>query len=511
MNSLGIYFSQLGINFVEVKGKKILSSVQIPSSAYAGAGVEDKVSEELKIVAIFKDELRKNKVTAKEANICLSATDLIIRTFEIPILPANEIANAVNFEAKKYLPFKLEELFFSYQILLDKVSRKNFVLFLGLKKDILEKYISIMKQLDMRIIGIEYSAFSLLRFIPLNKMSDKGLMGIISLDYKEELSADFTVIENGFPLFARDIRLPNLAQESAESGKDEFGMVVEKFKTELRISLDYYNRKFPAKKIEQLVLIDRSEFSEILENFAKELKITFKSIDPFKISGKADGYAFLKAYSASLFATAKSPIKTNIITSWERSKQIKELSQNPTEILSLFFSDFKLNPKILALAICIAGSGLLVGLMQKLPVEKEIQDITKLRPKVISVDPKLGVGELDSALIKNLSDIKVMDNVLKKQLYLTPKLSLIPTFIKPGTWLTKLSFETTEIGLNFYLEGLVYLQDSSKELEAVNQFFINLKNSPDFNKNFKNLMVDSVESKKIGDTVVTSFAIKGTN
>ena len=100
-SSLGIYFGPKIINLVETSGKKILNNIQIQRSMFAPSDLEPQVSDEVKIVALFNEEFRKNKIEVKEANICLSGKDLIIRTFEIPQLPADELSNGVNFEVKK--------------------------------------------------------------------------------------------------------------------------------------------------------------------------------------------------------------------------------------------------------------------------------------------------------------------------------------------------------------------------------------------------------------------------
>ncbi|MFZ2937190.1 MAG: hypothetical protein WA066_00600, partial [Candidatus Omnitrophota bacterium] len=139
---LGVYFGPKIITLVETKGKKISNTVQIKRSLISPGELEEKVPDEVKIVALFKDELRKNNIDAKEAVICLSGKDLIIRTFEIPVMPANELVNIINFEVKKYIPFKVEDLIADFQTKLDKLSRRNQILYVGIKKEVLNKYLS---------------------------------------------------------------------------------------------------------------------------------------------------------------------------------------------------------------------------------------------------------------------------------------------------------------------------------------------------------------------------------
>jgi type IV pilus assembly protein PilM len=219
MSLLGIYFGPKVIKIVEVKGHKVSVSTQIQQTAVSSGELEEKVPAEVKaveIVAMFKDELRRHKIESKGAALCLSGKDLIIRTFEIPMIPKEEIESAVRFEAKKYIPFKVEDLITAHQLKFDRANRTHMVLFMGIKKEALDRYISILNQLDLKIHCVEYSAFSMLRHLKLNKLSDKGVVGVLSADLSGEDEANFTVLEDGFPLFSRDI---SLAEGQDLSGK----------------------------------------------------------------------------------------------------------------------------------------------------------------------------------------------------------------------------------------------------------------------------------------------------
>ncbi|MCX5713470.1 MAG: pilus assembly protein PilM, partial [Candidatus Omnitrophica bacterium] len=269
-NSLGIFFGPKTISLAETRGKELINSVQIDRSNLVSAGLDEKVPEEIKLIALFKDEIRKNKIEAKEAGLALSGNDLIVRTFEMPLLAPHELKRAINFEVKKYIPFKLEDLVADSQIRSDKMSRKNLVLFVGIKKDVLNKYLTVLKQLDITLTSIEYSPFSVLRF---SKMAGAGTWGtnaIVSAGLKED-EANFMILENGFPLFSRDISLAdivNIQSPDSEAGKVAF---LERLKTELRFSFDFYRRKFPSKKIKKVFFLINPDYRQEVEPFMKEI------------------------------------------------------------------------------------------------------------------------------------------------------------------------------------------------------------------------------------------------
>ena len=72
MNSLGVYFGPKFISIVETKGRKLLNNIQISQSVISPRGLEEQVPAEVKLTAVFKDELRSNKIEVKKAVYCLS-------------------------------------------------------------------------------------------------------------------------------------------------------------------------------------------------------------------------------------------------------------------------------------------------------------------------------------------------------------------------------------------------------------------------------------------------------
>ena len=182
MNSLAIYFGNKDINLVESSGKKILKNIRLPHPSIDSTELEEKVPIDIKIIALLKDALRTHRINADQAAVCISGQDLVIRTFEIPLIPQNELKGVVSFEIKKYIPFKLEELVYDFQTLLNKSNKTSLVLFVGIKKELLSSYISIFKQLNLRIGVLEYSAFSLLRLLKLSGINDSGVKACLCFD-----------------------------------------------------------------------------------------------------------------------------------------------------------------------------------------------------------------------------------------------------------------------------------------------------------------------------------------
>jgi len=509
MNSVGIYFGPKVMRIAESKGKSIVSNLLIPQSRIVSGGdFQEKVPEEMKLGILFKEEMKRAKMSAHEASLVISGKDLIIRTFDMPVIPQNELYNAVGFEVRKYIPFKIEDLIYDFQVQFEKNSKKNFILFAGIKKETVNKYMTVMKQLNMKVNAIDYSGFSLLRLLRLAGVSDKGVVAVVDVDLAEEDEINFMVLQNGFPLFSRDLTLTSEPTfETIKDEKIETGISPDKFKNELRISLDFYSRKFPGKKIDKIIFFCPDVLKADLQLFAKEREAGSQIVDLSRYLPKTTPYAssLCKAYGGALAKTIKTAIRVDLLAPKVKKTVVPVKSVIPVPAGSLF-PELKLSPKALIAAVLICGVAFGVGYYQKVPVFQQLQDVIKARPAVATVSSDLTVEELTKISAEYKKKVDLFDTLLKKRFLITDTLDLLPRIITEGVWLDSLTFRKESEKAELLLRGYAYLGDSEKEWQLVNSFFTKLKENPNFGKIFINPKI-SLDHTQIKKTTVTNFTI----
>jgi len=506
MNTLGIYFGPQIISIIETKGREPVKNIQVPYSLISPlAPSEEKVPEEIKLVTLLKDELTKNAIQAKDVVISLSGKDLIIRTFEIPIIPRHEIYDAVNFEVKKYIPFKTEDLISDCQWQFDRAIQKTRILYVGSKKETVDKYISVLKQVGIRIISIEYSAFSVLRLLKLAGIREKDIIAVVNIEASKDDEANFVVLENGFPLFSRDITFTGGYEETTKTEEDQPGIFLGKLKREIQISLDYYERKFPGKGIAKIYFITSPGYRADLEGFFKESGLALQFIDISQLTGKTIPFslAFTKGYSSSLYKV-DTGLKINLISAKERAaKKLIAEKKGWASLISLF----RTNAPLISASLLICVATFLFGIYRLLPVQKDLENIINMRPSVSTVSVERSYGDLATINSNYRLKLETMDNIIKKREYLTALFDVLPRLIPKGMWLVDLSFNEQGEKTELILKGTVYLGDNNKELGLVNTLVTDLKQNSTVKQYFKEINLVSIEVEKIKGTNVTNFTI----
>jgi len=510
--SLGIYFGPKSINLVEVKGKQVINSIQLQRSLLYSAELEERVPDEVKMVALFKEELRKSKVEARETSICISSKDLIIRTFEMPVLPSSELAAALSFEVKKYIPFKIEDLVSAFQSKFDKASRKNDILYAAIKKETLDKYLSIAQQLNLKVNAIEYNAFSVLRFMKLANVPEKGVVGVLSADSSEVEEINFSILENGFPLFSRDISLVGRPEEFAKPQEMSMDMIQEKLKTEVRISLDYYNRKFSAKKVSKIIFLCNDDLRLGLESFLKEMGHQALFIDSSKYIGIRQPFSlgFIKAYGAALSPVLKTNLKVNIVESGLKQKAVAAKAETgmPETEISAFFSGIAIDFRLVALGIfiCLAVFG--YGIYKVAPFKKDLEVISAERPKLPDINTEANFETLSETAVSYVQKIEALNSLVTKQLYMTDILDAIPRLVPDDIRLTAFSFSKKDAyKAELAIQGVCYSGDNDREFTTVTSFVAAMKNNEKLKKYFRNISLTGIEHNAVGKVTATSFTI----
>ncbi len=488
MSEFGIYFGTEVINVTEVEKKKPLLDVFIPQTRIINSVSIPKDSDEAKMANTLKEEFAKNKISPNDINVTLAGEDLIIRTFDLPIfLSKRELGHrAIAFEAKKYIPFKVDELTFDFQLYPDRKDKKILVLFVGIKRGILNKYLSIFEQLQIKIKSIEYAGFSTLRFLRLGGLKDKGILVFINVDLKE--GSNFLVCQNGFPLFSRDITLIPISEAELESN------LMERLTNEIRISLDFFRRKFPTKTLDKVIISSSPQLQTAIAALIKDSDLQAVSLETAKFLSKDFGFstALAKSYAVAISTTQRLRFPINLL------KPLVEKEEEPsTTALPIKITEIKINYRVAVFASLIILSSLVWGWLKRAPIENELRIIRANQPKIEGISNQLDLPALADLEKKYINNRNIMEGVVKDRLYLSEIMDIVPRLIPQGAWLASFSFRATENRLALDLQGVVSLTDPDKEFAAVNDIVLGFKNNPRFSRYFKEIAVVSMERTKL--------------
>lgn len=491
---LGMFFCFDGLNLAEVQNRKITAHYYMPYSDQAELMAEN-VADDIRFIAALKKALRDNKIAAKQVYVSLPTREFVVRSFFIPLIPKEEVHSAVEFEVKKYLPFRLEELYFDFQVFPAGASKSKRlkVLFVGVKKTVLEKYVSIVSQAELKISSLEPHIFSIFRLL----LSKKILPAHQTVMLLEKNFEEVTIViaEDGVPQLIRDFKLSLAGQNNFTAGPDS---TLIQLLNEIKISCEYYHRQNPKADIAKMLFFSSGDLRELFPQLVTELKTPSFHYAHQDVLGIREEVKFgvLAAYGAALARSVKMPLAIDLAR-----KRFRPEAKVPRVSL-----DEVVSPRSL-IRIGVLGA-VVVGLVSITNLFK----VQGLNLQLAGIK-KQNVGQFTSENeIKNL--IRDYEKKLSavKEMTVTDsfadKISSLPLLLPDGVWLTAMNirFESSSSRAMVF-KGVALSKDPTIELNLINQFILNLKQSPEIAQDFKNISLANAVTDKTPDKGGTVFEI----
>lgn len=329
--SAHIFGLDIGRSFIKVievdrtKNSKILKAAALtltPSGGMETDSEEDlaKVSQEIKVC------LKKAKTSTPNCVASLSESQVISRLVEMPILTDKELGAAINWEAEQYIPLPIKEVSLQYKVITkSNQNGKMNVLLTAAPKRAVEKYLKVIKNAGLKVVGLEPESSALGRV--LTKTSD-SLTIIVSLG---AVSTDLVVASGGSAIFTRSISAGgstltraimsefNLPQTQAEQYKQTYGIlddklsgkvaavikpVIEILVQEILKSVEFAQSHLSANQISRVVVTGGGAFLPGLPQFLVERTSLEISVGDPWADFKKEGLILGLAGQGSLYSVA---------------------------------------------------------------------------------------------------------------------------------------------------------------------------------------------------------------
>ena len=248
-NIVGLDIGTSTIKVVQLLKSKESYSLVKASIEEVGFNADEKVK-----LAALKRLFKRAKISQKEVNISTEGPSVIIRNIQLPKMSKADLKNAIKYEAEKYIPYGINEVYVDCQII-SEVQNNMGVLLVAAKKDAIDDKIQLVQKAGLRpwIVGVD--SFALINAFNLkNEESDKT---IALLNIGSEATS-VNIIRGNLFNFTRNI---------PAGGKHITEVIAEDFKTDLTRAEEL--KKNPGDK--------KQEVSEICLNAVREMAIEIKS------------------------------------------------------------------------------------------------------------------------------------------------------------------------------------------------------------------------------------------
>jgi len=239
-----------------------------------------------KIADAIKKAVEASPSKTQKAVISVSGQSVVVRQVLFPAMTDEELRSAITFEAEKYIPFNISEVYLDAQIIDKKTAdNKIKVLIVAAKKELVDEHLALLNEAGLEAEAIDCDSVAVTNaFI----FSDPGLTKekTVALINIGASMTNICILKNEILNFVRDIPIEPKNLENLE--------------TQTRLSFDYYENQF-GKGIDGIYVSGGgSKEAGILERFSQAFGIESQVWDPAKnlvISPKVNGQALKESAS----------------------------------------------------------------------------------------------------------------------------------------------------------------------------------------------------------------------
>lgn len=521
---LGVLWGKNSLFIVAIASGKpsAIFSVPLPQDAVGGSIEAGPLSPiGMEIVSTIQNTLRQHKMSSGAAYVSLPTRDIIFRSFIIPWMQPNEVKGVVDFEASKYVPFALDDLSYSFHpmTVTEGNLRRIRIIFVAIKKAVLESYKQILEQAALRVYIAEPATLSLVRIMAAKELLPKEET-VALIEMGDEMG-NIIVVDNHMPQFVREfqLRVPGVTQENPDPQA-----LMTRMMSEVRISLNYFNRQEERFKVKKLVFLSSSDPVDILQRLEDDLRMPVISIttDSILANAPSQDVNFLKAYGAALYPSLNLPSDLNLLEL--KTKTLKLVSAPDTRKVSY-------QSVVVTAVVCLLIIVSALFLTNSMAKRQELRSAELNR-------------ELKSSKDVSVQKLRLENETLSKKLDyfkgfqagsdISAILVIIPNLLPDGVWVdqidivypevlssdtdkkkgagavaTKVDAATQPTGQPAVdIKGYAFSSNPGDQFKLVNDLLANFKGNKEFSTFFSSMDFESIQAKLYGKHPATFFHLK---
>jgi len=479
-------------NTVQVfKAQRALRGIRFPKgiATVAIQGTEDEHVAQAIRTAV-------ETVGVKSARLALSvpAQDVLLRSFTMPLLPKAEWQTAVQFEARKFIPFKTDELVWGFHAVEQRAAKQMVVAFVGVRNESFARVQEWLSAAGMKSAFVEAQAVSLCRLVDdTPTASENQFLGIVDVDLQANV-AHLVIAKNHVPYLARHVDLKQ-QPEGMEAGSQAGDVRAEVLSSELRLSFDFFTRENPQATIAQLVLFgEQTTVGAWASWLAEQLHCPVALGKLPEQIGELQGLGPEHAAAAGLALRDLQPnsIKIDLLarrpdygTTKARWTRLSKDLGGPGFLQAL------VKPAAVQLVVAVLALGVLAwgGQRQLAGFQQHIvQTIAGFQD--VGWGMKGKTREELQAIQRNVAGhLQFLRKLIQERVSVTEKLDALAKALPSGVWLENLRYQdrVEKAGgqqTSLAIRGACFLPDSEEEFSVINKFVQQIKQDTRFFRGF---------------------------
>lgn len=233
-----------------------------------------------KTVSAIRQAIAASNIKIQKVVVSVSGQSVVVRHVLFPTMTDEELKSAITFEAEKYIPFNINEVYLDAQII-DKnaADSKIKVIIVAARKELVDERLALLNEAGLEAGAIDCDSIAVTNAFLFNNpgLTKDKTFALINIGAG---MTNICILKNEILNFVRDIPIEAKNLENLEM--------------QIRLSFDYYENQFGKGIAGIYVSGGESKGAGLLERLSQAFGMESQVWDPAKnlvISPKVDNYA----------------------------------------------------------------------------------------------------------------------------------------------------------------------------------------------------------------------------
>lgn len=498
--SAGIHVSALDVTTIELtkRGTKFELTQLVQQTIPQGTEVLQR-SEPGPTAQVQLQQLKESFKLEQgvSAFFSFSPESVVLRYFKMLKIPKKEWETAIRFEARKYLPFNMEQMNSDFIVLPPaKGSNDLEVVFFAVDQSYAQRWTRLVQETWGNITAIETSWLSVLRLLKWNQqLKGKEKEGGILLSLEPD-RLGICLFLQGVPYFSREAKwISSIIDPSSPD-------LIESVAGEVRLAKEFHRKNFPVKELLAIYCAGSWANQAVIAELTKECEIAAVIVDPFlKLEGEKPA-----TLSTGVVVSIGAALRDFLEEPAERLIHLGEWAELEKK---------KISPNVLLAGETVAAILAVIGIQlyassQFKQAQETYHSVVQKRPIVTSlINPLAPVGELERIEQQQRQKIAFLRSIMQERVDVTSKMTTLAGALPYSMWLERFYWKETlpddlsKQEREIRIKGVVYSEEQ-RDIELINSFADKLKKS-EFSRGVEDSEIVGVERSQLGFNRVTQF------
>ena len=506
--SAGLVVRSRALELLAMEGRRVAASVRVPIEGDQPGHLTEAIRKALAAA----------NLKSKKLAVALEHQEVLFRCFTLPVIPRGEWDAAIQFEARRYIPFKTESLVWDYRVVQQHAEAKQMeVVFAAVPRESLRVVQDALTAAGVQPTVIEPRSASLARLAePLKGQAANEFVCLV--DVEPEV-AHLAIVKAGTPYLTRDIGLlPNVRLPLPDAGAatpsdaapaqaaEPADPKVQRLLSELSVSMDFFMREYPSTTISRILLCgDRQVVEPWCQWLSGKLSCPVESAGRLvaaHVQGDLEpSFASALGVLQGAAGTSFDFLKRSAVKTPQEAGRAQAAKQMPStaELLTALKAP-KMAAGAAALVVLLAALWALDGL-RVAAARRQLSQLVAARPDVgwgLSQMPPEALAPIKEAATAQFGFLaQLMDHRVSA----AAKLDALARSLPEGVWVNGLTFQDAIDGATgtsrprLAIHGACFLGERGKELETIQQFEDAMKRDPVFFSGFSVSQLESISTK----------------